>query len=138
MLAVKGNQEHSEEDVIAAFEAVDDGRSGEKSLAHTEHAKGYGRVETRRTQVLAVPPTLRHLGAWQDITSITRRTRTDTEKSAEKTEARYFISSLSPHVKKMARAMRDHWGSRTGCIACWTCTSRKTEIVRGWATPPPT
>jgi predicted transposase YbfD/YdcC len=114
VLAVKGNQEHLEEDVIAAFAAVDDGQAPQKPLSHTEQTRGHGRVETRRTQVLAVPPTLRNLEAWQDIASIARCTRTYTEKGVEKSEVRYFISSLSPQVKKMARAIRGHWGIENG------------------------
>ncbi|MGH7484235.1 MAG: ISAs1 family transposase, partial [bacterium] len=94
VLAVKGNQEHLEEDVIGAFASVDEGQSEPTLRTHTEHAKGHGRIETRRTQVLAVPATLRNLEMWQDIASIARCTRTYTEQGVEKSEVRYFISSL--------------------------------------------
>src|SRR5260370_38056404 len=110
VLAVKGHQEHLEEDVIAAFAAVDDGQSPPTVRTHTEHAKGHGRVETRRTQVLAVPETLRNLEAWPDLATIARCTRTYTEKGVEKSEGRDLISSLPPQVKKIARAIRGHWG----------------------------
>ena len=114
LLAVKGNQEHLEEDVIAAFAAVDEGERPPTLRTHTEHAKGHGRVETRRTQVMAVPATLRKLEAWTDLASIARCTRTDTEKGVEKSEVRYFISSLPAEVKKIARAIRGHWGIENG------------------------
>ena len=114
VLAVKGNQEHLEEDIIAAFAAVDDGQSPPTLRTYTEHAKGHGRVETRRTQVMAVPATLRNREAWPDLATIARCTRTYTEKGEEKSEVRYFISSLPPEVKKIARAIRGHWGIENG------------------------
>lgn len=114
LLAVKANQEHLEEDVIAAFAAVDDGHSPPTLRTYTEPAKGHGRVETRRTQVLAVPETLRNLETWKDLASIARCSRTYTEKGIEKSEVRYFISSLKPEVKKIARAIRGHWGIENG------------------------
>jgi len=114
VLAVKGNQDHLEEDIIAAFAAVDDGHSSATLRTHTERAQGHGRVETRRTQVLAVPAALRNQEAWQDIATIARCTRTYTEQGVEKSEVRYFISSLRPQAKKIARAIRGHWGIENG------------------------
>jgi predicted transposase YbfD/YdcC len=114
VLAVKGNQEHLEEDIIGAFAAVDEGQSRPTLRTHTEHAKGHGRIETRRTQVMAVPVTLRNQAAWQDIASIARCTRTYTEQGVAKSEVRYFISSLPPQAKKIARAIRGHWGIENG------------------------
>jgi predicted transposase YbfD/YdcC len=114
VLAVKGNQGHLEEDIIAEFEAVDNGQRPPTLRTHTQHAKGHGRIETRQTQVMAVPKTLRHLEAWKDITTIARCTRIYTEKGEEKSEVRYFISSLKPEVKKIAWAIRGHWGIENG------------------------
>jgi predicted transposase YbfD/YdcC len=114
VLAAKGNQEHLQEDIMAAFEPVDDGQSPETLRTHTEHAKGHGRVETRRTQVMAVSTTLRNQEAWKDIATIARCTRTYTERGIEKSEVRYFISSLPPEVQKIARAIRGHWGVENG------------------------
>jgi predicted transposase YbfD/YdcC len=114
VLAVKGNQDHLEEDIIAAFAAVDDGQSSATPRTYTERAQGHGRVETRRTQVLPVPAALRNQEAWRDIAMIARCTRTYTEGGIEKSEVRYFISSLPPQVKKIARAIRGHWGIENG------------------------
>jgi len=114
VLAVKGNQEHLEEDIITAFATVDDGQCPQTLHTNTEHAKGHGRVETRWTQVMAVPATLRNPEAWQDIASIARCTRTYTERGVEKSEVRYYISSLPPQVQKIARAIRGHWGIENG------------------------
>ena len=114
VLAVKGNQEHLEEDVMEAFMAVDEGRSAAKVDTHTEHNKGHGRVETRCTQTMAVPEDLRNQDAWRDVRSIARCTRTYQEKGVEKSEVRYFISSLKPYAKRLACAIRSHWGVENG------------------------
>jgi predicted transposase YbfD/YdcC len=114
VLAVKGNQEHLEEDIIEAFAARDEGRSTAPINSHTEHSKGHGREETRRTETMAVPETLRNQAAWRDVRSIARCTRTYREKGVEKSEVRYFISSLKPYAKRLARAIRGHWGIENG------------------------
>jgi predicted transposase YbfD/YdcC len=114
VLAVKGNQEHLEEDVIAAFAAVDEGWSAAKVLTYTKQDKDHGRVETRCTQTMAVPAALRNQEEWKDLRSISRCTRTYREKGVEKSEVRYFISSLAASVKKRAQAIRGHWGIENG------------------------
>jgi predicted transposase YbfD/YdcC len=114
VLAVKGNQEHLEADILEAFQAVDEGRSPAPVNTYTEEAKGHGRRETRCTQTMAVPERLRNRAAWQDVRSIARCTRTYQEKGVEKSEVRYFISSLKPYAKRLARAIRSHWGVENG------------------------
>jgi predicted transposase YbfD/YdcC len=94
VLAVKGNQDHLEEDIMAAFAAVDEGRSPATVRTHTAHDKGHGRVETRCTQALKVPKTLRNQAQWQDLASIARCTRTYQGRGVEKSEVRYYISSM--------------------------------------------
>jgi predicted transposase YbfD/YdcC len=114
VLAVKGNQEHLEEDVIAAFAAVDDGRATATVRTHTAHDQGHGRQETRCTQTMAVPESLRNQTVWQDLTSIARCTRTYQEGGVAKSEVRYYISSLPPRAKPLAAAIRGHWGIENG------------------------
>jgi len=114
VLAVKGNQQHLEEDIMEAFLAVDEGRSSAQVDTHTKHNKGHGRVETRRTQTMAVPKELRNQDAWRDLRSIARCTRTYREKGVEKSEVRYFISSLPPNATRLAGAIRGHWGVENG------------------------
>jgi predicted transposase YbfD/YdcC len=114
VLAVKGNQDHLEDDIMEAFGAVDAGRSPAKVDTYTEHNKGHGREETRCTQTMAVPPELRNQDAWRDVRSISRCTRTYRERGVDKSEVRYFISSLKPYAKRLARAIRSHWGVENG------------------------
>jgi predicted transposase YbfD/YdcC len=114
VLAVKGNQDHLEEDIIDAFAAVDEGRGKATVRTHTEQDKGHGRVERRCTQTLSVPEALRNQETWQDLKSIARCTRTYREAGVEKSDVRYYISSLPPTAKKLARAIRSHWGIENG------------------------
>jgi len=118
LLAVKGNQEHLEEDVIAEFARLDDqGDHSQQSEAPDVNEttnKGHGREECRRCEALPVPKTLRNADKWKDIKSICRVTRTYTERGDEKSEVRYFISSLAPKANKLAQGARGHWGIENG------------------------
>jgi predicted transposase YbfD/YdcC len=115
VLAVKGNQEHLEEDVVAYFAALDEGGKRPRQRSQTTQAsKGHGRVETRWYDAVPVPPTLRHLEEWKDLRSLCRVTRVWTERGDEKSEVRYFISSLPADAKTLARAILGHWGVENG------------------------
>jgi predicted transposase YbfD/YdcC len=115
VLSAKGNQEHLEEDIIDHFAQRDAGQlSGHDLSRHEERDKGHGRVESRCCEAVPVPSTLRNLEAWKDLHSICRVTRTYTEKGEEKSEVRYFISSLQPNAKLLAQAIRGHWGIENG------------------------
>jgi predicted transposase YbfD/YdcC len=115
VLAVKGNQEHLEEDVMTYFQAMDEGRERSEELNRTmKQSKGHGRVEIRWCDVVPVPPTLRHLEEWKDLRTICRVTRSWTERGEERSEVRYFISSLPADAKALARAILSHWGVENG------------------------
>jgi predicted transposase YbfD/YdcC len=114
VLAVKGNQEFLEEDVIACFAALDAGTSRRRPSVCESVDKGHGRKERRRCEALSVPQTLRNLEVWQDLHSICRVTRTYTENGEEKSEVRYFISSLPASAAQLAQAIRGHWGVENG------------------------
>jgi predicted transposase YbfD/YdcC len=114
VVTVKANQEHLEEDVIQAFADVDDGQAGQQP-ERCESADGrHGRQETRICEVLPVPAALRHAADWKDLRCICRVTRIYRERAEEKSEVRYFISSLQASAKVLARAIRDHWGIENG------------------------
>jgi predicted transposase YbfD/YdcC len=115
VLAVKGNQEHLEEDVVGCFAALDEGDKCPKQRSQATHrSKGHGRVETRWYDAVPVPKTLRHLDEWKDLRSICRVTRVWTERGEEKSEVRYFISSLPADAKALAKAILGHWGVENG------------------------
>jgi predicted transposase YbfD/YdcC len=114
ILAVKGNQEHLEDDVIAAFAAADErrdqGQEGEVPTVHESADDNHGRAEQRYCEALPVPPTMRHRDQWAGLRSICRVTRTYIEKGIDKSEVRYFISTLPAQAKKLAVGARGHWG----------------------------
>jgi predicted transposase YbfD/YdcC len=115
VLAVKGNQEHLEEDVIQAFAAVDEGEKRlPPSSRSTQRTKGHGRVETRLCEAMPVPKGLRHLQEWKDLRTICRVIRVWTEKGDERSEVRYFISSLPADAVALAKAILNHWGVENG------------------------
>jgi predicted transposase YbfD/YdcC len=118
ILAVKGNQEHLEQDVIAEFAKLDERCEQNQQPSGMEvyetRDKGHGREEQRRCEALPVPSTLRNADKWKDLNSISRVTRTYTERGEDKSEVRYFISSLPPKAKKLGQGVRGHWGVENG------------------------
>ena len=115
VLAVKGNQEHLEEDIVEHFAKLDEGevsRRGRTVLETQEYS--HGRQENRRYEAVPVPKTLRHGEEWKDLTSICRVTRLYTEKGQDKSAVRYFISSTAADAPLLARAIRGHWGVENG------------------------
>jgi predicted transposase YbfD/YdcC len=113
VLAVKGNQDRLEEDVIAAF-AAESEKSAPQITSCTKKEKGHGRLETRIVDTMPVPVSVRHQDLWKDLRSIGRVTRIYQERGDEKSEVRYFISSLEPKVKLLGQAVRGHWGIENG------------------------
>jgi predicted transposase YbfD/YdcC len=119
VLAVKGNQEHLEEDIIDHFakldEAAEQGQgSNQRPPTWTTAEKGHGRKEERRVQAVTAPESLRGRDEWKDLRSICRVTRIYEERGEAKSEVRYFISSLAPKARELGRAVRGHWGVENG------------------------
>lgn len=118
LLAVKGNQEHLEEDVIAAFAALDEPTPSEPSCVlpavYESEDNTRGRQEHRRCEALPVPKSLRNRERWPGLQSVCRVTRTYVENGDDKSEVRYFISSLPSNAKRLAIGVRQHWGIENG------------------------
>ena len=114
VLAVKGNQEHLEEDIMNCFAKMDEGLTPHRTSTHKTKDKGHGREELRWCDAMPVPKTLRNLEEWKDLKSICRVTRVYTEEGIETSEVRFFISSLEADAEKLAGAVRGHWGIENG------------------------
>jgi predicted transposase YbfD/YdcC len=115
VLAVKGNQEHLEEDIVNYFAALDEGSKRPRQRTHSrQRSKGHGRVETRWCDAVPVPETLRNQEEWKDLQSICRVTRCWKEGDQDKSDVRYFISSLAADAKLLAKAILGHWGVENG------------------------
>jgi predicted transposase YbfD/YdcC len=113
VLAVKGNQENLEQDISEHFRKLDEAAEQDPSqrrvAAHETADADHGRAEQRRCEAVPVPKDLRGREDWKDLKSICRVTRTYTEKGEEKSEVRYFISSLRADAKRLGDAVRGHW-----------------------------
>ncbi len=122
VLALKGNQERIHDDVRRFFEYAAARKFEE--VPHQECVcveKDHGRIETRRV----VQVDLAHLeGRWQDVQQewaglssliMVQRERQVGGKGTSKEnkvtqETHYYLSSLSGNARKVARAIREHWG----------------------------
>jgi predicted transposase YbfD/YdcC len=118
ILAVKGNQEHLEEDVINAFAQADEQREQGKPCPRLDafemEDSNHGREEHRCCETMPVPKALRHRKEWPGLKSIGRMTRTYVERGIEKSEVRYFISTLKADAEALGMGIRKHWGIENG------------------------
>jgi predicted transposase YbfD/YdcC len=87
-----------------------------KMRRHREVEKGHGRTETRTTYVAPAPQEMVAPGGWVGLVSIVMVLRHCVDHVTGKIsdEVRYFLSSLPPKVKRLARAVRQHWGIENG------------------------
>lgn len=87
-----------------------------KLRRHREVEKGHGRTETRTTYVAPAPQDMVAPGGWVGLVSIVMVLRHCVDHVTGKIsdEVRYFLSSLPPKVKRLARAVRQHWGIENG------------------------
>jgi predicted transposase YbfD/YdcC len=69
-----------------------------------------GRNETRICYTAPAPAALREHPEWYDVQSVVMIYRECVRKGKESHEVAYFISSLPPKVKRIARYVRGHWG----------------------------
>lgn len=78
--------------------------------SYKKSERSHGRNERREYYVIAAPPELRESQEWVGVKTIgmVYRCRQVGDKIQE--EVTYFISSLPPEVKRIARFVRAHWG----------------------------
>jgi predicted transposase YbfD/YdcC len=69
-----------------------------------------GRDEERIVYAAPPPPALRNHAEWLDVRSIVMVYRATTRNGKLTEETSYYVSSLPPTVKKIARYIRGHWG----------------------------
>jgi predicted transposase YbfD/YdcC len=109
ILTVKGNQESLREIISAEFiRYAEDNYRNSRVRTHKTIERNHGREELRAYTVAPAPAELRD-GKWCDIQAIgmVYRERTVNGKTSE--ELIYFISSLPPKVRAIAKHVRNHW-----------------------------
>jgi predicted transposase YbfD/YdcC len=117
VLALKENQPTLYEQVTGHFVQLfdEEGPAG-KMRHHQEVETGHGRTEARDTYVAPAPQALVSTGAWVGLASLVMVMRhcVDHATGQVSDEVRYFISSLPAKVKRLAHAVRQHWGIENG------------------------
>jgi predicted transposase YbfD/YdcC len=126
LLALKGNQESLHRAVI---DYIDERLEGELEGAqeHVTVETGHGREETRTYLQLPAPAGLPGFGLWKALRTIAVVTSLCLRDAKEAVEVRYYISSLGMDVKRLARAVRGHWGIENGCHWVLDVTYREDE-----------
>jgi predicted transposase YbfD/YdcC len=83
---------------------------------HRQVEAGHGRTETRETFVAPLPKGRMDTGAWVGLASIVMVIRASLDHATGKVsdEVRYFLSSLPARVRRLAGAVRQHWGIENG------------------------
>ncbi|HEV3263296.1 MAG TPA: ISAs1 family transposase [Gemmataceae bacterium] len=117
VLALKENQPGLYDQVSDYFlkQLEEENRDG-KLRRHRRVETGHGRTETRETFVAPVPPEMVGTGAWLGLATLVMVIRECVDHSTGKAsdEVRYFISSLPAKVRRLAGAVRGHWGIENG------------------------
>jgi predicted transposase YbfD/YdcC len=117
VLAVKDNQPTLHAAVSDYFlEQIEADNADGKMRHHCQVESGHGRTETRETFVAPVPKGLAAAGAWVGLATLVMVIRRCVDHATAKSsdEVRYFISSLPAKVKRLAGAVRQHWGIENG------------------------
>jgi predicted transposase YbfD/YdcC len=112
VLSVKDNQPTLKKQVAEAFEGeMERAAQGElpRFRRHVTRENKHGREEERSYYVLPAPKNLRQSKRWTDVKSIGMVIRRRTVKGEEQICVHYYISSLSPNVRRFARVVRSHW-----------------------------
>jgi predicted transposase YbfD/YdcC len=126
VLALKGNQGALHQAVI---DYIDEQLEGdlEGAQEHVTTEVGHGREETRTYLQLPAPDGLPGFGLWKALRTIAVVTSLCIRDGKQTAEVRYYISSLAMDVKRLARAVRGHWGIENGCHWILDVTYREDE-----------
>jgi len=109
ILVVKGNQPSLQKTIGDLFERHgEDGYRDRRVRIHKTTETSRGRFEQRVYTVAPAPSELRQKG-WTDAKSVGMLYRHRAADSKETHEVVYFISSLPPKVRRIAKHLRNHW-----------------------------
>lgn len=114
VLPVKDNHKGLRESIQLLFEEAE--RQGFRGIDADEYElleKSRGRVEERFCTVLDGTD-LVEAKEWKGLRSVAKVTRRRTEKGKTSEEIVFYISDLDMDAKRIAEAIRDHWGVENG------------------------
>jgi len=112
VIALKGNQSNLHDDIELFFENLPE--STTENVSHFDQFEtidgDHGRIETRRYQTCADISWLQGKENWANLKTIVRVQRQREMGDRNSSEISYHISSLDNNAKKLAAAIRGHWG----------------------------
>jgi predicted transposase YbfD/YdcC len=117
VLALKENQPTLYEQVTDYFtQQLDQDTADGKMRGHRQVETGHGRTETRHTYVVPAPKDWVARGRWLGLATLVLVIRESVDHASGKVTAdvRYFISSLPARARRLAGAVRQHWGIENG------------------------
>lgn len=110
VLALKGNQEKLHQAVDAAFTMALEAHVRPPGMCrHVTTETNRGRQERREYTVLPAPRSLPGVADWKGLATLVMVLRITRIDGREKGEVSYFLSSLPPKVKALAKFIRQHW-----------------------------
>jgi len=111
VLTVKNNQPSLHAQLAECFSSYADQDYRVAGLRiHKTVERSHGRDERREYYVAAAPPELQARQEWKGVRTIGMVYRCREHDGKLQEEVVYFISSLPPRVKRLARLIRNHWG----------------------------
>ena len=117
VLALKANQPGLYEQVSEHFlQRLTGDIADGKMRRHRQVEQGHGRIVTREVFVAPATQEMVAPGAWAGLASLVLVMACCVDRATGKVseEVRYFISSLPAKVKRLAGAVRRHWGIENG------------------------
>jgi predicted transposase YbfD/YdcC len=128
VLALKANHPTLHAAVHAYFldHVEDDFRRVAVSRFQTRE-KSHGRMEYRSYYQLKAPRTLPGYDEWKGLRSIGVAVRIYEVDGVQRSDVRYYLSSLRRNGKQFARAVRGHWGIENTLHWCLDMTYREDE-----------
>lgn len=110
VLALKGNQGKLFDDVRLAMDSYLRNGYADGPVSHyVEAEEGHGRVEERQYYQMTAPSWLHGRSAWKGLKTIGAAVRVYVENGVQKSDTRYYLSSLRRNGKQFATAVRNHW-----------------------------
>jgi predicted transposase YbfD/YdcC len=107
-IAVKGNQRHLYEDIVATFAKLREQTNASLST-YTTCEKSHGRIETRRYWVTASLDDIRTADEWRNLQSIGMVESERLVNGKTTHETRYYISCCEPDAQAFGKRVRGQW-----------------------------
>lgn len=110
VLALKGNHEKLHDAVDAVFTTALEANARPPGMArHVTTETNRGRRERRECIVLPAPPSLPGASNWRGLATLVMVLRITQADGQQKGQVSYFLTSLPPKVKMLAKVIRQHW-----------------------------